>query len=63
MNVSLKQLFFEALETLSTGYGGSNAVSLAVHISDYIENIVLGGDADEWREEYHDILVHQAMER
>ncbi len=48
MNVSLKQLYFQALDTLHQ----DPTIELALNVKDYITNIVMGGQVDEWDDEY-----------
>lgn len=49
MNVSLKQLYFMALDRKDD--------ELANAIIDYITNIIMGGDMSEWDDEYNTIKL------
>lgn len=48
MDVSLKQLYFQALDVLAI----EPKDGFALNVKDYIHNVVMGGDTRDWEEEY-----------
>lgn len=49
MDVSLKQLYFQALDVIAI----EPKDGFALNVKDYITNIVMGGGTRDWDEEYN----------